>query len=177
MKKTIILAICLLTVGAGVALAQQKVGHVNANEILIALPEFKTASDSAQNLEFFYQNELKELQGDFQKRATDFQESQGSMSEAMRKIKYESLVEEEQKLQLYAQEVQKELTNKKQLLMKPLEEKLMGAIDAVAKANKYTYIIDASLLIYADGDNIASLVFEHLNITPPAETSLQNGEK
>ena len=53
------------------------------------------------------------------------------------------------------------------ILSAPLLKTAQDAIDAVAKANGYTYVLDTSsgiVLVFPDGDDLLPLVKKHLGI-------------
>ena len=64
------------------------------------------------------------------------------------------LEEERNKILQYEQEMQKQLSDKRESLLSPILAEVKTAIDAVAKDNGYTYIFDGSpgvgVILYAD---------------------------
>jgi outer membrane protein len=74
-----------------------------------------------------------------------------------------------QRIQMFNQSAQQELQRKQMDLMLPISEKAQAAVEKVAAANGFTYILDASaskaVVIYLDGgEDILPLVKAELGI-------------
>ena len=67
------------------------------------------------------------------------------------------------------QRIQQQLEQKRYELIGPINKKAFDAIQAVARENKYTYIIEkGALLVAPPGDDVLELVAKKLNIKLPA---------
>ena len=157
-----------------VANAQQKIGHVNAEEIFQLTPEFKTAQDQLKTLSEAKQKELEGMYTEFQKKETAAQEKLRNRSEANKAqidAEVQTLGQELQQMQTRIQDVQKvaqeDIGKKQQELMAPIQTKVMNAINAVAKEKGYAYILDlaaGSVIYFAGGDDVSADVKAKLNI-------------
>jgi len=175
--KNLIKAIAIVAVvffSAGVANAQQKLGHINSGEILQAMPEVKTADAS---FEAFRQTKLSELEAmdkERQAKITVFQEKYKTLSDqhqAALTPELESLNQEiqsiEQRINELDQKAQADLTQKREELYKPILDKAENAIKAVAKEQGFAYIFDTqnqAVVYFEGGQDITALVKTKLGI-------------
>ncbi|MDR1346680.1 MAG: OmpH family outer membrane protein [Bacteroidales bacterium] len=165
MKKiTWIVALLLLLPAAMFAQNKAKFGHVNYGDMIKLMPGVDTAEKVLQT----YQAELQAIgEGmykEFQEKTDAYQRMQ-NVSAAVMKIKEDELRSMYERLQQYSQSMQIDLQNKQLELLKPFQDKLLGAIKEVAKAENFTYIFDTSTLTYYEtGEDIASKVKLKLGI-------------
>lgn len=140
MKKLIL----MLMLFAPIATFAQKFGHVNAQAVMESLPEFIKARADVEVQAKVYDNQLKEMQTEIQKKAEEFDKTQATMNDTKRKETEATLQDLYQKFQQAqqdnAQAIQK-LQNEK---LQPIVTKLQNAIKNVGKAGGYVYIMDLS---------------------------------
>jgi outer membrane protein len=74
------------------------------------------------------------------------------------------LQEKQQRIQQFRTDAQKDLADKEADLFKPIQEAAMKAINEVAKAQGYQYVLDRATLIVADGDDILADVKKQMGI-------------
>ena len=140
MKKLIL----MLMLFAPIATFAQKFGHVNAQAVMESLPEFIKARAEVERQAKVYDNQLKEMQTEIQKKAEEYDKTQATMNDTKRKETEATLQDLYQKFQQAqqdnAQAIQK-LQNEK---LQPIVTKLQNAIKNVGKAGGYVYIMDLS---------------------------------
>ncbi len=159
--------------------AQQKIGHINADEIFQLTPEFKTANDQLRTLNDTKTKELQGMWEEFQKKQTEANEKYRNRSEANKETvdaELQSLGQELQSMEQRIQEVQRvaqeDLGKKQQELLAPIQTKVMNAINAVAKEKGYAYVLDTSsgnVIYFQGGEDIAMDVRTKLGISPDAK--------
>lgn len=159
--------------------AQQKIGHINADEIFQLTPEFKTANDQLRTLNDTKTKELQGMYEEYQKKQNEANEKYRNRSAANQEAtdaELQTLGQELQNIEQRIQEVQRvaqeELSQKQQELLAPIQTKVMNAINSVAKEKEYTYILDTSAgnVIYFDGgEDISMDVRTKLGISPDAQ--------
>ena len=168
MKRSLIFFLALFISAS--TFAQQKVAHINAQEVLQAMPEFKLANDSLKLLATSIQGELASLESEFNTKLEYYEKNVNGMSAAMRGIKEQELQQMKTNFETYQRSSQNEMLQREETVLAPLETKIMAAIDAVAKAGGYAYVIDASMLIYSTkGDDLGPAVRKHLGIKEPVK--------
>ena len=162
--KTLLFAAVLFIGGTGFTNAQSNVAHINKQELIKAMPAYTTAQAEMEKLGKTYeatiQGSLKELdtklkQYNAEAEAQTQEENQKRMQEV------EGM---KQSLGQYQQQAQKDLQEKEFNLLKPIVEDADKAITAVAKAQGFQYVLDASMLIVADGKDLMADVKKQLGI-------------
>ncbi|MFD2599784.1 OmpH family outer membrane protein [Sphingobacterium corticis] len=163
-----------LLVATQVSNAQQKIGHINSQELMQATPEFKNAQTQIQTLRETKDKEYQGMVELYQKKQTEANEKAMNRSEANKATldtEIQGLVAEmrqmEERIQTTGNQAQEELQKKYQELMSPIETKVMTAINAVAKDKGYAYILDlasGSLLYFEGGEDLTAAVKTKLGI-------------
>lgn len=149
----------------------QKFGYINSAALLALIPEVKSADTEMQA----YEKQLKEKgQGmilELQKKYEELQrkDQSGEISPKQLETETKMLSEEEAKIQEFDQSASQQISSKKDLLLKPIIDKVNQAIQEVAKEKGYSYIFDASpgsgVLLYAEeSTDVMPLVKAKLNI-------------
>ncbi len=167
--KKVVLALTLVLASA-MAFAQQKIGYVNSEELILSMPEAKKADADINTYAKTYQDQLAKMQKDLETKYKSYEDGMKSktLTEAMQGVKEKEL----QDLQTNIQSTQQVAEEK--VATKPITEKADQAIQAVAKEKGYTYIFDVSAggIIYAQpSDDILKDVQKKLGIQPSATSA------
>lgn len=150
MKK--VFAIVFMTLGLITTVgAQNKIGHVNTQELLLALPERAEAEAEVQKKAKELEKEIKDLQAVFQEKYDAYEREKESLSPTLRKIREEELMEFQQRIQERQQTAQQTLQKLEERLMQPMIERVQEAIDKVAEAEKFNYVLDVTSIVYYNG--------------------------
>ena len=162
MKKVItIIALAFITVAA----SAQKVGHVNAQALMLALPDYKVASDELERFAGDKKKELEMYFTAFQSSQKEFEAALPTLTEEIKQQRYEELMEKQQNIQAKRGQFEQEVALKEQKLVEPIMGKVREAISKVAKENGYTYVFDESTLLYfADAESLDAKVKAALGI-------------
>ena len=144
MKKMIFMLALVLPVLA----SAQKIGHVNTQEIMTLMPETKMMSAKLDSLQGSYETQLANMQEEFNKKITEFQKQQATMSADIREFRQQELAEMEQRMQMFYQTIQKDLQAKQVEYLQPVQNKLLEAINKVGKAQGCTYVMDKASMLY-----------------------------
>ena len=139
MKKILIFIMLL----APMSMLAQKFGYVNSGELIQLMPEFTKAQQKIQDLEKTYAAEFNGMRTELEKKGTEFEKlQQDSVPESILKRRYEELLQMEQRLQQFGQEVQQKLAMAEQEEMLAIQTKLRDALDAVGRDGGYVCIYD-----------------------------------
>lgn len=154
--------------------AQQKIGHVNADDVFQLTAEFKAANEQLKTLNDTKTKELQDMFQMFQQKQNEANEKLRNRSEANREAvdaELQTLGQElqdmEQRMQENQRIAQEEVGKKQQELLAPIQTKVMTAINAVAKEKGFAYILDTSngnVLYFDGGEDITADVKTKLNI-------------
>ena len=150
----------------------QKFGHVNAQEIMASMPEFIKARGEVEAATKQYENDLKAMQDEYQRKAQDYDKNASTMNETKKKETEESLEQMLQKIQQTYQDNQQALGKLQQEKIGPITNKLVNAIKAVGKAGGYVYIMDVTGILYISdtlSKDVTAEVKAELNKTAPAK--------
>ncbi|WP_051293191.1 OmpH family outer membrane protein [Olivibacter sitiensis] len=163
----------------GMVSAQQKIGHVDTEEIIQLMPEYKTAVESVNAFVQTKQTEAQQMQGELQKKYASYLEKQKNLSEANRDVLGKELqaleaemTEFQNRLQEHQQTAQQQIGEKNRELLQPVFTKLTTTIGAVAKEKGYAYVLDVaqqSVIYYEGGDNLNGDVRTKLGIAADAK--------
>lgn len=138
MKKLIL----MLLMFAPLATFAQKFGHVNAQEIIQALPEFATAQKEIQALQTQYEADLKSMQDELTKKSQDYEKNKATLPENIKQRREQEMQDMYQKIQQSYQDNQQALAKASQEKMQAINTKVLDAIKAVGQAGGYVYIMD-----------------------------------
>lgn len=152
--------------------AQSKLAHIDSQKLLSEMPEMKSAQAQLQKLEQSYSNDIqasvKEYQAKletFQKEVNALTEDQLRAKEAEFQKKSKDLETMQNNIRQAQQRAAEELQKKQQTLLAPLYEKARKAIEKVAKAQGFQYVLDATqpgTVIFAEGKDLFSDVKKEL---------------
>ena len=162
--KTLLFATALFIGATSFSYSQSKIAHINTQELIKAMPEYKAAQTEIEKLGKTYeatiQTSLKELdvklkQYNAEAEAQTQEENQKRMQEV------EGM---KQSLSQYQQQAQKDLQEKEFNLLKPITEKAKTAIEKVAAAQGLEYVLEAGGLIVAKGKDLMNDVKAELKL-------------
>jgi outer membrane protein len=156
--------------------AQTKIGYINTEDLMSAMPEAQQANAALQDYQTSLQQQGNDYIQELNEKDSQFVKDSAKLSPAAKELRRNDLVQLYQKVQNWNQTMQQMIQQKQQDLLIPIRNKALDAIKAVAKQNGYTYIMDAtSLLVMPPGDDILPLVKKSLGIKdlPPAQQQQQ----
>jgi len=165
--RTFFIAI-LLTLGfITSATAQSKVAHIASQELVSIMPEYKNAMGELEKLQKTYDAEIKNMLTELQATAKRLDaESVNKTQEENQKALLEFQTQE-QSIAQYRQNALKDLQQKEVELLKPVIESARVAVQKVARAKGFQYVLDSTTgtgLIMADGYDLMNDVKTELGI-------------
>ncbi len=165
----------LVVVMAGIgstAVAQQnyKFGHINAQELIVLMPERDSATTKMENYGKELQEQIEAMQVEYNTKLNTYQQKAATWSAAILEAKQKELVELQTRIQEFQQTAQEDFQKMQQTLLRPVIEKANKAIETVAKREGFTYIFDISSgnIPYFNVEqsiDLLPLVKKELNIT------------
>ncbi|HCN12479.1 MAG TPA: OmpH family outer membrane protein [Kaistella sp.] len=162
-KLSVLFAAVMMLMTVGVAKAQ-KVASMDYEAVLAAMPETKKMTTDLDTFSKTKGDELNKQAEAFQKEVQAYQAEGAKMTEAQRTAKESELQKKQQNLQQLQQTAQQDLASRRDTAVKPIIEKLNNAVNKVAKANGFDFIIDATALIYKGGPDATPLVKKELGL-------------
>ena len=161
MKNTIkVFVLVALTLAAMSVSAQVKLGHIETQKLIQALPEWTEEQKKVNT-------ELNGLREQFQTKLAEYSEKMKTYSEAMRATTEEELQGLQQRIQRFQETAMAQLEKTQNDLMQPVMEKALNAIKEVGKENGFTYIFDMNAgILYAaeNSQDVLPLVKKKLGL-------------
>ena len=138
MKKIIVMLMLL----APVAVFAQKFGHVDTQAIIQSLPEVSKVNGELEALGKQYQNELQAMQDEINRKDEEYQKTKSTMNATKQQETEAAINQLFQKYQQALQDNQQAFQKAQAEKMQPIQEKIMKAIENVAKNGGYVYIME-----------------------------------
>lgn len=154
MKRSVVLLLVLMVPAIG--LSQQKIGHINSEQIMQALPEAQDAQKSLDNLVSQWEGELQKMQADWKKKFDEYDKKKLILTDQARADQEKELRDMEQSIADYRNKKfgqNGELFQKQNEVMKPIQNKIFKVLEDIAKEDGYDYVFDKSgeiLLLYTN---------------------------
>ena len=154
MKKILLLS--LLVSAFAFTVQAQRYAVIDTKYILSKIPEYREADKKLQLIGEQWQKEIDDKQGILDKMYKNFEAEQFMLTEELKKKREDELFVREKELR----ELQKkrfgyegDLFKERQRLVKPIQDKLYNAIQKLAVAKSYDFVLDKSegiTIIFAD---------------------------
>jgi outer membrane protein len=136
---TIVILASAITAFAQVSL---KIGHINSQELILAMPENDSAIAILGKASKDLQDQYQMMQDEYNSKIQDFITKRDSYSELIKQTKNSELQSMEQRIQQFQQNAEQDLQLKRADIYKPILNKANKAISEVAKESGFTYILD-----------------------------------
>ena len=161
--------VLMLALPMGVFAQNLKFGHINAQEIVSAMPEFAKAQSDIEALDKQLTSELQRTQEEFNKKYQEFQQAiaKDSLPANIAERRLKELQDMMQRQEQFQQEAQQQMQKAQADAMAPIYKKLDDAIKAVGAAEGVIYIFDLARTPVAYVNESQSI-----NLTPKVKTQL-----
>jgi outer membrane protein len=121
---------------------ESKLGHVNTQEILAAMPDRAVIEKTISELQSQWEKELVKMREEYTAKIKEYQEKIATMPESIKQARQSEIQEIEQRITTFQQTASTDLQKKQQELFAPVIDKVKKAINEVGTENKYLYIFD-----------------------------------
>ena len=163
--KSLLIAAILFVGFSQTVSAQAKVAHINVSELMTASPEMKAANAQLEKLTKTYDTQYQTMVDEFRKKVAQYEKEASTVTDAVNETRGKEAQDMQKRIQDYQQNASKELQEKQEAIYKPILEKAKTAIQKVAKAKGYQYVLDATTgsgLLVADGPDLLADVRKEL---------------
>lgn len=145
MKK--ILFTILLIAGSIMAGQAQKFGYIDSQYILSKIPEYKVAQDQLNQMSVQWQKEIEAKYSEIDQLYKAYKADEVLLTEEMKQKRQSEIEQKEQQvkdLQKQRFGVNGDLFKKRQELVKPIQDKIYNAVQALAERENLAVIFDKS---------------------------------
>ncbi len=158
MRKSIF-ALTLILFFTSAVFSQQaaiRIGYVDSGVILQQLPEAQKIQKELDNLLQKYQSELDKMVKTYQSKIDEYQKKEAMLNPQAKESMQREIMELEQKIYEYRNQKlgpQGEFEQEREKRLKPLRDKIIDAIEEVAREEKLNFVFDKAgdvILLYAD---------------------------
>lgn len=152
MKKLLMVAAFISAITFTASAQDIKYGRINASEMMLLMPEMETAQTDIDAYEKELTAQIQTMHEEYGKLLREYQDGGQTMTALVRQQKEKDIMDLQTKIENFTQAAQQDMQEAAQRLIGPVQQKLMGAVVEVAKANNVTFVIDISQppFIYMD---------------------------
>lgn len=150
--------------------AQQKIGFIDSQVIIDALPEAQDAKRKLETLSNEWQAEIKKKRENLERMFQEYRTREILYTEEIKKQKQNELMAAEREIAEYQNQkfgVNGEYFRKQSELMRPIQDRIFASLKEVAVAEGYDFVFDRAsdtLLLYANEEhNLTKKVLEKLS--------------
>ncbi|MFD2696897.1 OmpH family outer membrane protein [Mesonia sediminis] len=167
--KTVFLALTLMLGALNFAQAQtSKIAHIGTQELIESMPGYKSAMSQLEKLEQTYRSEIDDLLKEAQSKNQRYQNEAPTKTDEENAARARELQATQEKIVQFQQTAQRELQKKETELLRPVYEKARNAIQKVARAKGFDYVLDSTTgaggVLLADGYNLLNDVKKELGM-------------
>ena len=157
MKKFLKLTLTLMLVFSASSLFAQKFGRVDLAAIVTAMPEYKEAEANLQVYGKDLQDQLEQIQVEFNNRYLEYEKNVATYSDSVRQLKERELTELQQRFQDFQQVAQQDMQKKEAELINTVYTKANDAVKVVSTRGGYIAVFNTA------GDQPASAGLAYFN--------------
>ena len=147
------------------ATAQSKIAHIDSQTLISEMPEVKEAQAQLEKLQKTYATEIDASMKEYQTKLQTYSADAQNQTQVTNDARQKELAGMEQNIQQYQQTASQDIQKKQADLLRPLIEKARAAIQKVARAQGFEYVIDGTQggsLILSDGKDLMEDVKKEL---------------
>lgn len=151
--------------------AQQTIGYVDSEYVLNQMPEYATMQQQLDRQAEEWQGEIEERQREVDELFQEYQARELLYTAEERQRRREEIVrteDEVERLRMQYFGPEGELFREQERLLRPIQERILEAIEEVASAENYDYVFDKSgdfvFLFAREQYDVSNLVLEELGI-------------
>ena len=124
--------------------AQSKVAHIDTQKLIGEMPEVIAAQKQLEQLEKTYTSEIENTYKEFQTKAQSYSADAANQTDVTNQARQKELETMQQNINQYRETAAQDLQKKQVEMMRPLYDKARAAIEKVAAAQGFDYVLDAT---------------------------------
>lgn len=145
--------------------AQSKVAHIDTQKLIGEMPEVIAAQKQLEQLEKTYTSEIENTYKEFQTKAQSYSADAANQTDVTNQARQKELETMQQNINQYRETAAQDLQKKQVEMMRPLYDKARAAIEKVAAAQGFDYVLDSTAggsVIMAKGKDLMADVKSEL---------------
>ena len=159
----LVVFVCALPLAA----QTQKIGYVNSAKIFDDLSEAREITKRLEAMAKPIQDSLALMQKEIESKVEDYQKKESMLNDAAKRVAVQEVQDLQQRARDYAQRKDTEMSRQREVMLAPLKEKILKAIERIARAEKYNFVFDRTeqinILLYADTkEDLTNRVLDNL---------------
>jgi len=147
--------------------APLKIGYVDFNALLQAMPGIDSVRTELQNYQGTLTDQMDQMRTEFENKYLDYQSKSAGMSDIIKQNKEQELQQLQERIDAFQSQAQQDLQNKQQKLLQPLIDKAKQAVSDVAKEKGFSYVLNSIedvILFSTPANDLLPAVKEKLGI-------------
>jgi len=155
----------------GTAAAQQKIGYIDSQYILDRLPEYQTVQQKLDQVEQQWRSEIQEARDRVEELRQEYQARELLYTDEEREQRKQEITEARREVESLRQRYfgpDGQLFSRQRELMRPIQERILAAVEEVATSEGYDYVLDQSgdvLFMFArDQYDLSDTVLRELGV-------------
>ena len=171
MRVSRVLVPLLLLVGVSTAAGQQRIAFINSDDVLNRIPEYQTVQQQVDRMAAEWETEIEAKRREVDQMFQEYQARELLYTSEERKNKREEIVraeEEVERLRMQYFGPEGELFTEQDKLIRPLQERILAAVEEVATSEGYDYVFDRTgdfLFLFArEQHDLSDKVLQELGI-------------
>lgn len=151
MKTRIARSLAVLALGLlalpGAAAAQQKIGYIDSEYILSKTPDYATVQQQIDRLAQEWQATIESRKREVDEMFRDYQAREMLYTNEERQSKREEIMQAEAEVERLRMDYfgpEGQLFTRQEQLMRPIQERILAAVETVAREGGYDYVFDKS---------------------------------
>ncbi|HET8753755.1 MAG TPA: OmpH family outer membrane protein [Salinimicrobium sp.] len=165
--KTLLIAVALTLGATSFTQAQSKIAHIATQELIEQMPAYTSAMTQLEKLQKTYDAQLQDMAAEAQATMKRYEAEAATKTDEENAKRVAELQQTQRSIGEYRQNAMQELQKKEVEILQPVYEKARTAIQKVARAKGYDYVLDSTTgtgLILADGYDLMPDVKKELGI-------------
>ena len=166
------------------AQAQQQIGHIDSEYILNQMPEYATVQQKLDQLEQQWRSEIQAKKERVEELRQEFQARELLYTDEERARKQEAIAQAQQEVEQLRERYfgpDGELYSRQKQLMRPIQERVLAAVDEVSTTRGFDYVFDKSgdfvFMFARDEYDLSDPVLRELGINVEREGNDASGEQ
>lgn len=139
-KKLFVAAIVAIASITAYAQTTLKIGTVNLEEVMQAMPETSVLEKELANKTTTFQNQAKQMQEEFQSKYQTYVEQHDSLDELTRGVREDELRSLQQRAEQYQQASYQQISQYREQQLAMIQEKMFKAVKAVGEREKFAAV-------------------------------------